>query len=67
MTGILVGEMNLRQLSDFVRRLGGLEGLVAIVVDQQGNIVAHPDANKGLQHERLAGIPCCRPGWPETR
>ena len=59
---ILVGEMNLRQLSDFVRRLGGLEGLVAIVVDQQGNIVAHPDANKGLQHERLAGIPLLQAG-----
>ena len=59
---ILVGEMNLRQLSDFVRRLGGLEGLVAIVVDQQGNIVAHPDANKGLQHQRLAGTPLLQAG-----
>jgi PAS domain S-box-containing protein len=50
---ILVGEMNLRQLSDFVRHLAESEGLVAIVVDHQGNIVAHPDANKGLQHQRL--------------
>jgi len=59
---ILVGEMNLRRLSEFVRQLGGIDGLVAIVVDQQGNIVAHPDANKGLQHERLAGSPLLQDG-----
>ena len=54
---VLVGEMNLRQLSDFVRHLGEVEGLAAIIVDHQGNIIAHPDANKGLQHERLATDP----------
>ena len=59
---ILVGEMNLRQLSEFVRQLGGIDGLVAIIVDHQGNIVAHPDANKGLQHERLAGSPLLQAG-----
>ena len=58
----LVGEMNLRELSEFVRQLGGIEGLVAIIVDHQGNIVAHPDANKGLQHERLAGSPLLQAG-----
>ena len=59
---ILVGEMNLRQLSEFVRQLGGIDGLLAIVVDHQGNIVAHPEANKGLQHERLAGNPLLQAG-----
>ena len=54
---VLVGEMNLRQLSDFVRHLGEVEGLAAIIVDHQGNIIAHPDANKGLQHERLVSDP----------
>ena len=54
---LLVGEMNLRQLSGFVRHLGEIEGLAAIIVDHQGNIVAHPDASKGLQHERLASNP----------
>jgi PAS domain S-box-containing protein len=54
---VFVGEMNLRQLSEFVRHLGEVEGLAAIIVDHQGNIIAHPDANKGLQHERLASDP----------
>ncbi len=59
---IVVGEMNLRELSEFVRQLGGIDGLVAIIVDHQGNIVAHPDANKGLQHERLVGSPLLQAG-----
>ena len=50
---VLVGEMNLLQLSDFVRNLSEKEKFLAIVADRQGNIVAHPDADKGLQHERL--------------
>ena len=59
---MLVGEMNLRQLSDFVRHLSGSEGLIAIVVDHQGNIVAHPDPTKSLQHERLIGSPLLQTG-----
>lgn len=52
---ILVGEMNLRRLSDFVRTLSVVENLLAIVVDRQGNVIAHPDSGKGLQQERLVG------------
>ena len=59
---MLVGEMNLRQLSDFVRHLSGNEGLIAIVVDHQGGIVAHPDPAKSLQHERLIGSPLLQAG-----
>ena len=43
------------------RQIGEVEGLAAIIVDHQGNIIAHPDANKGLQHERLASDPQQRP------
>jgi PAS domain S-box-containing protein len=59
---ILVGEMNLRQLSDFVRHLGGLDGLLAVVVDRQGNIIAHPEPGKGLRRERLVDGPLLKSG-----
>jgi PAS domain S-box-containing protein len=51
---LLVAEMNLTELSEFARGLSEAEKLIAIVVDREGNIVAHPDASKSLRHERLA-------------
>jgi diguanylate cyclase (GGDEF)-like protein/PAS domain S-box-containing protein len=50
----LVGEMDLRQLSEFVRQLGETGKLMAVLVDRQGRVVAHPDASKGLQQDSLA-------------
>lgn len=51
---LLVGEMNLRQLSEFVLRLGEAGKLMAVLVDRRGHIVAHPDVSKALQQESLS-------------
>ncbi|MCF8199196.1 MAG: EAL domain-containing protein [Sulfuritalea sp.] len=51
---ILVAELNLFQLSSVVGRLSQSGGLVAVLVDREGHIVAHPDANKALRHDSLA-------------
>ncbi len=64
---ILVGEMDLRQLSEFARSVSESEKLIAIVVDREGSIVAHPDARKSLQHERLAMSPLLRDGLAGKR
>ena len=50
---MLVGEMDLRALSEFVRHIGEADKLVAILVDRQGHVVAHPDARKALQQHSL--------------
>jgi len=50
---LLVAEMDLRQLSDFVRSLGQAGRLLAIIVDRQGRIVAHPDERRGLRQDSL--------------
>ncbi|MFH1872204.1 MAG: EAL domain-containing protein [Pseudomonadota bacterium] len=50
---ILVGEMDLRRLSEFVRHIGEVDKLVAILVDRQAHIVAHPDVNRSLQQHSL--------------
>jgi PAS domain S-box-containing protein len=51
---MLVGEMDLRELSEFVRHIGEADKLVAILVDRQGHVVAHPDARRALQQDSLS-------------
>jgi len=51
--GVLVGELSLRQLSAFVRAAGGNENIKAMIIDRLGGIIAHPDANIGIQNPRL--------------
>ena len=51
--GVLVGELSLRQLSAFVSGAGGNENIKAMIIDRLGGIIAHPDANKGIQNQRF--------------
>ena len=50
---VYVAELSLFSLSKFVRELSEREGITAVIADHQGAIVAHPVADKALQHERL--------------
>ena len=50
---MLVAELNLRELSEFVRHIGESQHLMAVLVDKQNHVVAHPDARKSLQQDRL--------------
>lgn len=49
----LVAEMNLQNLSAFMRRLTHQEKLVAMLIDRNGFIVAHPDPGKSLRQESV--------------
>lgn len=50
---MLVAEMNLHNLSSFMRRLTNEEKLVAMLIDRNGYVVAHPDSSRSLRHESL--------------
>ena len=50
---MLVAEMNLRQLSEFVGRLTHSKQLTAILVDRQGYMVAHPDPSRSLRQDSV--------------
>jgi diguanylate cyclase (GGDEF)-like protein/PAS domain S-box-containing protein len=50
---MLVAEMDLQNLSSFVRRLTHQEKLVAMLIDRNGYIVAHPDPSRSLRQESV--------------
>jgi len=51
--GVLVGELNLNEVSHFARLLSGTDELLTIIVDRRGNVVGHPDAARAQHQENL--------------
>lgn len=59
--GWLVGEISMAGLSRELQRLVGSEGFSAMLIDAQGRVLAHPDAERSrqsgqLSRETLAGL-----------
>ena len=50
---ILVGELNLNEVSRFARLLSRSDDVLAIIVDRRGNVVGHPDAARALHQDNL--------------
>ncbi|MBU3898366.1 MAG: EAL domain-containing protein [Gammaproteobacteria bacterium] len=55
--GVLVGELNLAQVSRFAAELAKSNELLPIIVDQRGNIVGHPDAQRALHQDNISYLP----------
>lgn len=51
--GVLVGELNLEEVSRFAALLSKAEDVLTVVVDRRGNVVGHPDAGRALRQENL--------------
>lgn len=56
-SGMLVGEFGLEQISDMVRHIGQAGEVLPIIVDRNGQIVAHPDAKRSLRQENISYLP----------
>ena len=50
---VLVGELNLEEVSRFAGLLGRSENVLTIIVDRRGNVVGHPDPERALRQENL--------------
>jgi HAMP domain. len=53
MNGVLVGELNLEEVSRFAGLLSSSDDVLTIIVDRRGNIVGHPDPVRALRQENL--------------
>lgn len=53
MNGVLVGELNLEEVSRFAGLLSSSDDVLTIIVDRRGNIVGHPDPVRALRGENL--------------
>ena len=55
-SGVLVGEIDLAEISRFTRQMSHRGDVLPIVVDRKGNIIAHPDEALSLRQENLSYI-----------
>jgi len=53
MNGVLVGELNLEEVSRFAGLLSSSDDVLTIIVDRRGNVVGHPDPERALRQENL--------------
>ncbi|MFT3847269.1 MAG: EAL domain-containing protein [Propionivibrio sp.] len=51
--GVLVGELNLEEVSRFAGLLSRSDNVLTIIVDRRGNVVGHPDPERALRQENL--------------
>ena len=51
--GVLVGELNLEEVSRFAGLLGTTGDVLTLIVDRRGNVVGHPDPERALRQENL--------------
>lgn len=58
--GVMVGEIDLAEISRFVRTLGEPSRALLIVVDETGRIVAHPDPERAMSQENISNL---LPNW----
>lgn len=54
--GVLVGELNLHEVSRFAGLLSTPGSTLTVVMDRRGNVVGHPDAERALRQENLAHL-----------
>ena len=53
---VLVGELDLKDVSRFAGRLSDKGTLLTMIFDQRGNVVGHPDAERALRQENLKNL-----------
>lgn len=53
---VLVGELDLKEVSRFAGRLSENNKFLTVIVDQRGNVVGHPDADRALRQENLKNL-----------
>ena len=65
---ILVGELNLEEVSRFAGLLSSSDGVLTVIVDRRGNVVGHPDPARALRQENLRHLAPLNElqGSPET-
>ena len=52
-SGVLVGELNLHEVSRFAGLLSSSDNVLTVIVDRRGNVAGHPDAERALHQENL--------------
>ncbi|MBK9027243.1 MAG: hypothetical protein IPN98_05020 [Propionivibrio sp.] len=57
----MIGEVGLANLSAFVRRVANQEGTSMIIVDGQGQVLAHPDVEVARQQLNISYLPLLKP------
>lgn len=60
----VIGEVGLANLSEFVRRVTNQEDTTMIIVDGQGQILAHPDVEVASQQLNISYLPLLKTGEP---
>ena len=58
----VIGEVGLANLSAFVRRVANQEGTSMIIVDGQGQVLAHPDVEVARQQLNISYLPLLKAG-----
>lgn len=53
---VLVGELDLKEVSRFAGRLSEKGKFLTLIIDQRGNVVGHPDADRALRQENLKSL-----------
>ena len=51
--GIMVGELDLQEVSRFAALLSNPQEVLTVIVDHRGNVIGHPDAERALRQENL--------------
>lgn len=59
---MLVGELDLEQLSEHIGELGRSVAVLPIIIDHLGQVVAHPVASHAVRQESLAYLPLVKAG-----
>ncbi|HRE18877.1 MAG TPA: PAS domain S-box protein, partial [Rhodocyclaceae bacterium] len=58
--GLMIGEIAINRLSDFIGRLPDKPGMLAMILDRQGQIIAHSQAALSGQQLSLGHLPIVR-------
>ena len=53
---VLVGELDLKEVSKFAGRLSEKGKFLTVIIDQRGNVVGHPDAERALRQENIKNL-----------
>jgi diguanylate cyclase (GGDEF)-like protein/PAS domain S-box-containing protein len=53
---VLVGELDLNEVSRFAGSLSEKDKFLTVILDQRGNVVGHPDAERALRQENLKNL-----------
>ncbi|WP_153108759.1 bifunctional diguanylate cyclase/phosphodiesterase [Propionivibrio limicola] len=54
--GVLVGELNLEEVSRFAGLLSTADDVLTVILDRRGNVVGHPDAVRALRQENFRNL-----------